>query len=225
MFARRGLCVVGGLCAAGVAMPALAQSNIEPLLKFAWTENTGWLNWRDAGNPAGSQGARILDTYMAGFVWGENIGWINLGDGTPGNGVSYANVDGSDFGVNIAGDGVLSGLAWGENVGWINFNTAPTLLAFNQHARVDRPAARLRGYAWGENIGWVNLDDATKFVGIDCPTDFDDDGFVDFFDFDAYVACFEGLGCPPGKTADFDGDGFVDFFDFDAFVAAFEAGC
>jgi hypothetical protein len=58
-----------------------------------------------------------------------------------------------------------------------------------------------------------------------CLADFDGDGFVDFFDFDAYVACFEGTVCPPGKTADFDGDGFVDFFDFDAYLAAFEAGC
>lgn len=58
-----------------------------------------------------------------------------------------------------------------------------------------------------------------------CAADFDGDGFVDFFDFDGFAACFEGQGCPAGKTADFDGDGFVDFFDLDAFVGAFEAGC
>ncbi len=58
-----------------------------------------------------------------------------------------------------------------------------------------------------------------------CPADFDGDGFVDFFDFDAFVGCFEGGSCPPDTTADFDGDGFVDFFDFDAFAAGFEAGC
>lgn len=58
-----------------------------------------------------------------------------------------------------------------------------------------------------------------------CPADFTGDGFVDGFDYDAFVACFEGITCPPGKTADFDGDGFVDSFDYDAFVGAFEAGC
>ena len=58
-----------------------------------------------------------------------------------------------------------------------------------------------------------------------CPADFDDDGTVDFFDYDAFVMCFEGGACPPGKTADFDGDGTVDFFDYDAFVQAFEAPC
>ncbi len=58
-----------------------------------------------------------------------------------------------------------------------------------------------------------------------CPADFTSDGFVDFFDFDTFVDCFEGLACPPGKSADFDLDGFADLFDFDAFVTAFEQGC
>ncbi len=58
-----------------------------------------------------------------------------------------------------------------------------------------------------------------------CPADFDCDGTPDFFDYDAFVICFEGGTCPPGKTADFDADGTVDFFDYDAFVVAFEAGC
>ncbi len=74
-------------------------------------------------------------------------------------------------------------------------------------------------------------DQLEERVGLDsvvfgvCPGDFDRDGFVDFFDFDAFVGCFEGGACPPGQSADFDGDGFVDFFDFDAFAAAFERGC
>jgi hypothetical protein len=58
----------------------------------------------------------------------------------------------------------------------------------------------------------------------DCPADFNGDGFLDFFDYDDYVACFEGFGAP-GCDADFNGDGFVDFFDYDDFVLAFETGC
>lgn len=58
-----------------------------------------------------------------------------------------------------------------------------------------------------------------------CPADFDQDGAVDFFDYDAFVTCFEGGACPAGRTADFDGDGAVDFFDYDAFVRAFEEPC
>ncbi|MEK6700879.1 MAG: LamG-like jellyroll fold domain-containing protein [Planctomycetota bacterium] len=58
-----------------------------------------------------------------------------------------------------------------------------------------------------------------------CAADFDCDGTIDFFDYDAFVTCFEGVFCPPGKSADFDGDGAADFFDYDAFVVAFETGC
>ncbi|MEK6700700.1 MAG: hypothetical protein AABZ53_00410 [Planctomycetota bacterium] len=59
----------------------------------------------------------------------------------------------------------------------------------------------------------------------ECPADFDADGTVDFFDYDAFVTCFEGGACPDGKSADFDADGTIDFFDYDAFVVTFEAGC
>jgi hypothetical protein len=58
----------------------------------------------------------------------------------------------------------------------------------------------------------------------ECRADFNQDGFLDFFDYDDFIACFEGR-CPPGKSADFNLDGFADFFDYDDFVAAFEAGC
>src|SRR5262249_43481925 len=104
----------------------VAQSNIDNTVpdKFAWSENVGWTNWRDAGGA--TQGVVVGDSFMGGFIWGENIGWINLGDGAPGSlcgGLPcYANADGSDFGVNIDGDGDLHGLAWGENIGWLNFD-------------------------------------------------------------------------------------------------------
>jgi hypothetical protein len=58
-----------------------------------------------------------------------------------------------------------------------------------------------------------------------CPADFNSDGFLDFFDYDAFVSCFETGVCPPGKNADANGDGFIDFFDYDDFVGVFEAGC
>jgi hypothetical protein len=56
----------------------------------------------------------------------------------------------------------------------------------------------------------------------DCPADFNGDGFLDFFDYDAFVGAFEA---GVGLEADFNEDGFVDFFDYDAYVGAFEAGC
>ncbi|MEK6703624.1 MAG: immunoglobulin domain-containing protein [Planctomycetota bacterium] len=54
-----------------------------------------------------------------------------------------------------------------------------------------------------------------------CHADFDCDGTLDFFDYDAFVVAFEA-GDP---SSDFDGDGTTDFFDYDAYVIAFEAGC
>ena len=54
-----------------------------------------------------------------------------------------------------------------------------------------------------------------------CYGDFNNDGFIDFTDFDTFVAQFE-LG---NSITDFDGNGFLDFNDFDLFVAAFEFGC
>jgi len=65
---------------------------------------------------------------------------------------------------------------------------------------------------------------AAVSVGSPCPADFNADGFLDFFDYDDFVSCFEGA-CPNGLSADFNADGFADFFDFDDFIAAFEAGC
>lgn len=59
----------------------------------------------------------------------------------------------------------------------------------------------------------------------ECRADFNGDSFLDFFDYDEYVNCFETGVCSPGSTADFNRDGFVDFFDYDDFVAAFETGC
>jgi hypothetical protein len=156
------------LLALATSLPAaaLAQSNVGTTNKFSWGENVGWMNWRDAGNPVSSQGAVVRSSFLSGFVWGENIGWINLGDGTPVNGTSYANANGTDFGVNrdtITGN--LSGFAWGENVGWINFSGG-ALATPAQPARYDRVAKRFTGFAWGENIGWINLSlaESGKFV-------------------------------------------------------------
>jgi probable HAF family extracellular repeat protein len=73
----------------------------------------------------------------------------------------------------------------------------------------------------GNTEGWVATLPAQ---GGNCPADFNGDGFLDFFDYDDFVACFEGSGTP-GCDADFNGDGFVDFFDYDDFVGAFEQGC
>lgn len=203
-----------------LATAAMAQTNVDSVNKFAWSENIGWMNWRDAGAPAGSQGADIAGSYLSGFVWCENTGYVNLGDGTPANGSAYLNTSGLDFGVNILPDQRLGGLAWGENVGWINFGPFATL-PIAQQARFDTSSGRLRGYAWGENLGWVNLDDSNHFVGVSCPADYNVDGIVDFFDYLDFVADFAANQ----PQSDFNADGVVDFFDYLDFVQAFSGTC
>ena len=72
----------------------------------------------------------------------------------------------------------------------------------------------------GDNEGRVSF-----LVSPHCRADFNLDGFVDFFDFNDFVTCFDGSACPAERDADFNADGFVDFFDFNDFVDAFESGC
>jgi hypothetical protein len=71
-----------------------------------------------------------------------------------------------------------------------------------------------------------HLEVGPNFVrAVFCSADFNEDGFVDFFDYDEFVECFETGVCPAGGSADFNEDDFVDFFDYDDFVSAFETGC
>ena len=145
------------------AAPTVGDDVIHPAHRYSWGENIGWMNWRDGGDPPGSQGVRVHGTHLGGFIWGETVGWINVGSGVPANGLRYANVDASDFGVNIDTNGDLYGYAWGENIGWVQFDTRSL---GDQRARLDAAARRFRGFAWGENVGWINLDDSEHFVGL-----------------------------------------------------------
>lgn len=92
------------------------------------------------------------------------------------------------------------------------------------------PSLATVNLATGEatNVGVLNLGIAGLFTlkaiaaPGPCPADFNRDGFLDFFDYDAYVEAFESGNDP---RADLNCDRFLDFFDYDAFVAQFESGC
>ncbi len=77
----------------------------------------------------------------------------------------------------------------------------------------------------GSAAGAAFIDDAWLYSLPACPADFNNDGFVDFFDFDDFITCFEGRECPPERSSDFNDDGFSDFFDFDEFMSAFDQSC
>lgn len=198
---------------------AVAASNVAPGRKFSWSENTGWLNWRDADTT--NAGVRVYRTFCTGFAWGENIGWINYGAGAPPGG-TYSNTSNTNFGVNIdSATGFCSGYAWGENVGWINFNTAPTLGA--QGARYVGSTARFTGYAWGENIGWINLNDTSAYI---CAllADLNADGQVNTSDLTLLLLRF-GQNVTPGSGPDYDVNGVVNTSDLTLLLLQFGRSC
>jgi hypothetical protein len=227
---------IPGILIATFVSVAWCQSDIDAAQKFAWGENVGWLNWRDAGSAPGAQGVRILVganpalRFLSGFIWAENIGWIHVGDGTPVDGVGYANTNGTDFGVNVRPDGTLFGFTWGENVGWINFGGGE-LATPAKPARLDSALCRFRGFAWGENIGWISLDHTTHFVSLSssactpCTGDIDGDAQVGLSDLTLLLS---GYGIQSGAIladGDLDGDGDVDLVDLATLLASYGSIC
>jgi hypothetical protein len=155
--------------------------------------------------PSTGVGFRFGEFSCSGYVWSANTGWINCGDGTPANGINYANDNNSDFGVNHYGTGGLYGMAWSPNIGWINFGWWTLEPDNPDRPRVDLVTGEFSGYAWSANCGWINL--GTGILKTDSMDiiDTDGDGISDAFEH-AYT---NGLAAMTA-TSDGDGDGFSD---------------
>jgi hypothetical protein len=140
----------------GLALFGLAQAvsggNVDPVDKWAWSTNAGWLNFSPICD--GCEGATVYGDHLEGYAWGENIGWIRLGTHTGGGAHTYRNTSATNYGANIDGAGELYGYAWGTNVGWVKFD--PT----DGGVTIDRSTGSLDGYAWGENVGWIHFKNA-----------------------------------------------------------------
>ena len=195
----------------GLGMMVVAE-NIDPYEsgeQYAWSENTGWLNFE----PSSGEGVQVAGDKVTGWVWGENIGWINLSCENTG----YCGT--VDFGVVNDGTGKLSGFAWAENVGWINFDPYyPGEPKANPYRVTIDDEGKFHGWAWGENIGWINFDDSqswdvrvcivsledfVKFasywleVGTNLPADLDSNNKVDLRDFNIFAEYWKDY-CPNG---------------------------
>lgn len=156
-------CALGALAAAGGAQAQ--PGNIDPAARFAWSENAGYLNFRDA--QGGAAGVVVHQGWLSGKAWCENLGWLDFGDGLPANGSAYANNGPADFGVNLSLDtGNLSGYAWGENIGWVNFNTGSL---GGQRAKFFPAVHEFSGFAWAENVGWLALGAVTPVLAASEP--------------------------------------------------------
>jgi len=138
---------------AGVAR---ADSTVNPVHRYAYGANAGWIDARaDATN-----GAALGQSYCTGHLWSGNVGWIGLGSG-PTNGWRYSNASAIDWGVNHDGAGRLTGHAYGANIGWLTFEQT-----YGQ-PRIDLLTGNLSGYAWGANVGWISLANSQAFVRTD----------------------------------------------------------
>ena len=135
---------------------APAATTIDPVNKYAYGANLGWMDWTgDAAN-----GAVIGDYVCWGFLYAANVGWINLGSGSPTNGIRYQNLSANDFGVNQDGLGNLRGYAYGANIGWINFENTGA-------PKVNLRTGVLTGYVYSANCGWIGLSNAAAYVQTD----------------------------------------------------------
>ncbi len=132
--------------------PVWATSNLDDTDKYAWSENSGWVNLKATGG-----GVTVHRTFLSGFAWAENIGWIKFGVDAGG---PYTNISASDWGVNRSVTNQLSGYAWSETAGWINF--APT----NGGVMLSPSTGEFSGFAWSENLGWIHLRFDTPSYGV-----------------------------------------------------------
>ena len=180
------------------AVPAPAQSTIDPAKPYVWGSNIGWLNAR----PSSADGVRTTEAVCSGYLWSANVGWIHLGDGSPANGIRYSNTVG-DYGVNVMPDGVLRGFAWGANIGWVNFEETG-------NPRISLVSGNLRGYAYGANIGWLNLAADTASTTALAITDIDSDRISDAWEKERASGNLNTLKTP----GDADGDGQSDLAEF-----------
>ena len=191
-----------------------AATTINPVNKYAYGANIGWVNAEgDVAN-----GAVIGEFFSSGYIYGANVGWIHLGDGSPVNGAAYSNSSGTDYGVNTDAAGNLRGFAYGANVGWINFEAIGD-------PQVDLITGKMTGYAYGANVGWISLSNMQAHVQtdvLDPGPDGDGDGIPD-----AYELTVTNSTRVLGFT-DTDGDGTSDVdeyiagtdpFDIDSFLA------
>lgn len=141
-----------GLLIAFLFIPqSLVMANeISDFHKFAWSENSGWLNFKTT-----HARVQVFNDHLEGYIWAENVGWIRLGTYEGGGSHTYLNSSASDYGVNNDGEGNLSGYGWGENIGWVNFNPS------HSQVTIDPFSGDFDGYAWSENMGWIHFKNAS----------------------------------------------------------------
>jgi|GEM_PF-763907 len=184
----------------------LRNENIDPNNddnQYAWSQNSGWINFEPTTNPA----VFVTAEKLIGYCWGENIGWINL------NCENNGTCDSVDYGVVNDGIGNLSGFAWGQNVGWINFNPVVPSDPTDYGVKIAANGA-FSGWAWGQNIGWINFGIVDNYV-IACKVT-----VIDFYNFTQ-----DWLEVGDTVAGDLDDNNVVDYSDFAILSLLWQAYC
>jgi hypothetical protein len=187
-----------------IASAHAQQSTLGVGDSYAWAANLGWIEMMP-NRPNAGDGFRFGEFSCSGWLWSNSTGWIHCGDGTPADGISYANNINTDYGVNHYATGDLYGLAWSPNTGWINFGWWTLDPNNANRPRVDLYNGTFTGYAWSANCGWINLNSGYLKTDSMIVTDSDRDGIADPWE----ISYTGGLGTMNGSS-DQDGDGFTD---------------
>ena len=196
--------------AALVAGAKAQQSTLGDGDSYAWAANFGWIEMIP-NRPTAGDGFRFGEANCSGWLWSESTGWIHCGDGTPANGISYANANNTDYGVSHYADGNLYGLAWSPNTGWINFGWWTDHPEDPNRPHVDLQSGNFSGYVWSANCGWINLGSGYLKTDTMIVTDTDNDGISDAWE-TAYTG---GLGTM-NAISDQDHDGHSDLDEYQA---------
>jgi hypothetical protein len=143
----------------GALASGMAATTIDPVNKYAYGANLGWMDWSGGAGETAS-GVTIGAYVCSGYIYSGNVGWINLGSGSPTNGIYYQNLSSNDFGVNQDGLGNLRGYAYGANIGWVNFES-------NGAPAIDMISGAMSGHVWSANCGWISLSNLYAYVQTD----------------------------------------------------------
>lgn len=139
-----------------LAAPPLVAETVQPDHRWAWSQNTGWIDARPLGE--NGPGLHVSGGIVSGWLYSPNIGWISA---------SCRNTDSCQqvsFGLKLEviadqpGLLRLTGHMWSENAGWIVAhcnNSTYSCEEVDFGLQVDRATGLIKGSAWSENLGWI----------------------------------------------------------------------
>ncbi|MCF7865689.1 MAG: hypothetical protein K9M11_04255 [Candidatus Pacebacteria bacterium] len=121
---------------------------------YAWSENIGWISFKDGGVPVILQG----DGSLVGYAWSENVGWVQFG--------GLSGFPNTTYGTNAK-------IAGGKLTGWARVvsGVAPKSTAVDNRGGFDGwislsgsnygttlTGTKFGGYAWASDVvGWVDF--------------------------------------------------------------------